>query len=261
MGVTVVGSIAFDTVTTPFASNERELGGSATYAALAAARLTGARIVGPVGEDFSASHAALLTDGGVDVSEIARVVGGETFSWTGYYEFDLSMAHTVETKLNVFEGWRPRLTKAAAGDDVLFLAAMDPETQLDVRAQWHGGKWAALDTMGYWIEHRRDALIEAIGGEKLAEGLRRGGEAARHADPCGGECADHLAERRVLSSHALEVGHAEVFEPPYALHSLSILSSCRSAARCSSFPTGPASRRRCSATACSHSSRAWSSTR
>lgn len=164
MALTVVGSIAFDSVTTPFGSAQRELGGSAVYAALAAAHFAPVRIVGPVGEDFAAEHERLLSGGGVDTSELQRVPGGKTFSWRGRYDFDLSVAHTEETELNVFADWRPHLTGDARASDVLFLAAMDPETQAAVRREWGDGRMCALDTMSYWIEHARDALVETIAG-------------------------------------------------------------------------------------------------
>lgn len=164
MSLTVVGSIAFDSVTTPFGSAERELGGSAVYAALAGAHFGPVRIVGPVGDDFEGEHQRMLEEGGVDTIEVQRVRGARTFSWRGRYEFDLSVAHTEETSLNVFDGWRPHLTKDARASDVLFLAAMDPESQAAVRAEWNGGRLCALDTLSYWIDHKRDALVEAISG-------------------------------------------------------------------------------------------------
>jgi sugar/nucleoside kinase (ribokinase family) len=162
MSLSVVGSIAFDSVRTPFGSADRELGGSAVYAALAAAHFGPARIVGPVGDDFGTDHRRLLDEGGVDTSEIDHVTGTETFSWRGHYEFDLSVAHTEETALNVFEGWHPHLMRESRDADVLFLAAMDPESQASVRDEWRGKRLCALDTIAYWIEHKRDALVEAM---------------------------------------------------------------------------------------------------
>jgi sugar/nucleoside kinase (ribokinase family) len=158
----VVGSIAFDSVSSPFGSAERQLGGSAVYASLAAAFYTDVRVVGPVGDDFSDEHYGVLEGRGIDTGGIQAFAGGRTFFWRGRYAFDMGVAHTEETQLNVFEGWRPRLSKEARDADMLFLAAMDPEVQLDVRQQWKGAKWTALDSMDYWIEHKRDALIEAI---------------------------------------------------------------------------------------------------
>jgi sugar/nucleoside kinase (ribokinase family) len=161
MSVATVGSIAFDSVRSPFGVVEAELGGSAVYAAAAAAFFTDVSIVGPVGDDFRDEHADLLRRAGVDVDGIERVAGGRTFSWRGHYDFDM-VARTDQTQLNVFDGWRPRLPAAARDADVLFLGSMDPQVQAEARAQWRGGKWVALDTMGYWIEHRRSDLIEVI---------------------------------------------------------------------------------------------------
>jgi sugar/nucleoside kinase (ribokinase family) len=162
LSLAVVGSIAFDSVKTPFGEAERQLGGSATYAALAAAHFTGVRIVGPVGDDFPAEHYQLLMRHGVVAADIEHIPGAETFFWRGHYDFDMSVAHTDETELNVFHGWRPGLSREARASDLLFLASMDPEVQAAVRAQWSGSRWCALDTMGFWIETKRDALIEAV---------------------------------------------------------------------------------------------------
>lgn len=164
MSIAAVGSIAFDSVSTPFGSAQRELGGSAVYAAMAAACFTRARVVGVVGGDFDESNYEPLRQRGVIVDDIVRVEDAETFSWTGSFDFDLSVAHTTQTALNVFEGWKPSLSPAAQCAEVLFLGNMDPEVQLDVRRQWRRGRLAALDSMDYWIANKREALIEAIRG-------------------------------------------------------------------------------------------------
>jgi sugar/nucleoside kinase (ribokinase family) len=161
MSIVAVGSIAFDSIRSPFGEVEAELGGSAVYAAIAAACLTDARIVGPVGEDFESRHAEALSESGVCIDDLDRARGARTFSWRGRYEFDM-VARTEETRLEVFEDWRPRLSRSAAEADILFLGSMDPEVQLDVRRQWRGSKWVALDTLGYWIDHKPQALAEAI---------------------------------------------------------------------------------------------------
>lgn len=162
MSFAVVGSIAFDSIRTPFGEAERELGGSATHAAFAGSFFTDVRVVGPVGEDFAASHYELFERNGIATGEMLMVHGGRTFEWRGRYGFDLNVVHTEATELNVFDGWRPRLGERSRHADTLFLAAMDPETQVDVRNQWDGGGWSALDSISYWIETRRDELIEAI---------------------------------------------------------------------------------------------------
>jgi sugar/nucleoside kinase (ribokinase family) len=164
MSLAVVGSVAFDSVKTPFGECERELGGSAAHAALAGALFTEARIVAPVGDDFGPEHELLLTQRGIDTTDLEYHKEAKTFAWRGHYDFDLAVAHTESTELNVFEGWRPELSAKARQADLLFLASMDPEMQIEVRKQWQGAKWAALDSIGYWIDHKREALIEAIGG-------------------------------------------------------------------------------------------------
>ena len=163
MSFTVVGSIAFDSIRTPFGEAERELGGSATHAALAGSFFTDVRVVGPVGEDFDDAHYELLERNGIATEEMVKVRGARTFEWRGHYEYDLNVAHTDATELNVFDGWQPRLAQESREADTLFLAAMDPETQIDVRNQWEGTGWSALDSNSYWIGTKREALVAAIG--------------------------------------------------------------------------------------------------
>lgn len=163
MSLAVVGSIAFDTIRTPFGEAERELGGSATHAAFAASFFTDVRVVGPVGDDFEPAHYELFEANDIATNEMVTVPGGRTFEWSGSYGYDMNVAHTERTDLNVFDGWRPRLAEASRQAATLFLAAMDPETQADVRGQWQGDGWSALDSLSYWIETKRDALVAAIG--------------------------------------------------------------------------------------------------
>jgi len=164
MSLAVVGSVAFDSITSPFGQVERQLGGSATYAALAASQFTDVRLVAPVGDDFDAEHYGVLEGRAIDTGAIQVFPGAKTFFWRGRYEFDMSVAHSDETELNVFAGWRPRLSGEARQSEMLFLAAMDPETQLDVRKQWLGAKFSALDSNAYWIEHKPEELVAAIRG-------------------------------------------------------------------------------------------------
>jgi sugar/nucleoside kinase (ribokinase family) len=163
MSFAVVGSIAFDSIRTPFGEAARELGGSATHAAFAGSFFTDVGIVGPVGEDFESPHYELFESNGIATGEMVKVRGGRTFAWSGHYGYDMNVAHTDSTELNVFDGWQPRLADRSREADTLFLAAMDPETQADVRGQWQGGGWSALDSLSYWIDTKRDVLVEAIG--------------------------------------------------------------------------------------------------
>jgi sugar/nucleoside kinase (ribokinase family) len=162
MSLTVVGSIAFDSVSTPFGERERMLGGSAVHFALSASLFADVHVVGPVGDDFGEEHMELLSSRGVDVTDIERVAG-RTFSWRGHYEADLNVAHTDDTQLGVFADFEPKLSEASKRADVLFLGNIQPDLQRRVRAQCVTTRLAALDSMNLWIETTRDSLIAAVG--------------------------------------------------------------------------------------------------
>ena len=164
MAVTVVGSIAFDSVKTPFGERERMLGGAAVHFALAASFFDEVRVVGPVGDDFGEAELDVLRGRGVDVSDIEHVAGGETFFWAGEYGWDLNSRETLETRLGVFEHFEPKLSPAARDSEVLFLANIQPDVQRAVREQCTGARFAALDSMNLWIEIARDSLVQTIGG-------------------------------------------------------------------------------------------------
>jgi sugar/nucleoside kinase (ribokinase family) len=161
MSLTVVGSIAFDSVRTPFGERERMLGGSAVHFALAARFFCDVHVVGPVGDDFSDEHTELLRSRGVDTSDIERVEGGSTFFWRGHYEHDLNVAHTDDTQLGVFADFQPKLSDASQGASTLFLGNIQPDLQQEVRAQC-SARFAALDSMNLWIETTKGSLVEAI---------------------------------------------------------------------------------------------------
>ena len=162
MSLTVVGSIAFDSVRTPFGERERMLGGSAVHFSLAASFFSDVHVVGPVGDDFGDDELAVLEGRGVDTNDIERVEGGETFFWRGHYDYDLNIAHTDDTQLNVFGDFEPKLSAASRSANILFLANIQPELQRQVRAQCEAG-FAALDSMNMWIETARESLLAAIG--------------------------------------------------------------------------------------------------
>lgn len=162
MALTVVGSIAFDAVKTPFGEREKMLGGSAVHFALAASFFTEVHVVGSVGEDFSEEELGLLRERGIQTDDIERVPGAETFFWKGRYEYDLNVAHTEETRLNVFAEFEPKLSEASRQADTLFLANIQPDLQREVRAQCDTASFSALDSMNLWIENSREALVEAI---------------------------------------------------------------------------------------------------
>jgi sugar/nucleoside kinase (ribokinase family) len=162
MSLTVVGSIAFDAIRTPFGERERALGGSATHFSLAASYFTEVRPVGPVGDDFGDAELDVLRHHGVITDDIDHVEGGQTFFWSGEYDWDLNAAKTLDTQLNVFGDFQPKLSEAARDCDLLFLANIQPDLQRDVRAQCGGVQVAALDSMNFWIEKTRGSLLETI---------------------------------------------------------------------------------------------------
>jgi sugar/nucleoside kinase (ribokinase family) len=162
MPITVVGSIAYDSVKTPFGERERMLGGAAVHFALAASFFEEVRVVGPVGEDFSERHLEAMTTRGVNVSDVQRIAGGKTFFWRGEYGWDLNSRETLDTQLGVFEGFQPKLSAQSRASDVLFLANIQPDLQRDVRAQMPHARFVALDSMNLWIEVARDSLVGAI---------------------------------------------------------------------------------------------------
>jgi sugar/nucleoside kinase (ribokinase family) len=163
MSLVVVGSIAFDAVKTPFGERERMLGGSAVHFALAASFFSDVRVVGPVGDDFGDEEHAVLRDRGVNTDDIEHVPGGKTFFWRGEYEWNLNVRHTLDTQLNVFGEFEPKLSEESRQADVLFLANIQPDLQRRVREQCERTRLAGLDSMNLWIETTRDALVRTIG--------------------------------------------------------------------------------------------------
>ena len=163
MSVVVVGSIAFDAVKTPFGERERMLGGSAVHFSLAGSFFSDVRVVGPVGDDFGEAEYDVLRAHGVNTDEIEHVEGGKTFFWAGEYEWNVNIRHTLDTQLNVFGDFEPKLSEATKQAEILFLANIQPDLQRDVREQCTGAKLAGLDSMNYWIESTRDSLVRTIG--------------------------------------------------------------------------------------------------
>ncbi len=161
MALTVVGSIAFDSVRTPFGERQRMLGGSAVHFALAASFFTEVRVVGSVGDDFGSEALELLASRGIVTEDIEVVPEGETFSWSGHYEHDMNVAHTDDTRLNVFAEFTPKLSALSREAQTLFLGNIQPDLQRDVRRQ-SSASFAALDSMNLWIETARDSLLTAI---------------------------------------------------------------------------------------------------
>jgi sugar/nucleoside kinase (ribokinase family) len=163
MSITVVGSIAYDAVKTPFGERERMLGGAAVHFALAASFFDQVvRVVGPVGDDFGEAELDVMRARGVDVSDVERIAGGKTFFWRGEYGWDLNSRETLDTQLGVFEGFAPKLSSDSRASDVLFLANIQPDLQREVRSQLPSARFVALDSMNLWIDIARDSLVQAI---------------------------------------------------------------------------------------------------
>jgi sugar/nucleoside kinase (ribokinase family) len=161
MSLLVVGSVALDSVETPFGSRENVLGGSATYFSASASLLAKVSVVGVVGEDFEQGQLEFLRARGVELDGLERVPG-RTFRWKGRYGYDLNTAQTLDTQLNVFEHFQPKLNAQARAADRIFLGNIDPDLQLRVLDQVAKPKLVCADTMNYWIESKRPALQKLL---------------------------------------------------------------------------------------------------
>ena len=157
----VVGSLAYDGITTPSGSVDRALGGSANYFSLASSLFTKVRVVGVVGEDYGQEDYELLNKRGVDLSGLSKVPG-KTFFWQGSYEGDLNEAKTLKTELNVFEHFNPQLPTHYQDSDFVFLANIAPELQLQVLEQVKSPKFVGMDTMNFWISIKADVLKKVL---------------------------------------------------------------------------------------------------
>jgi sugar/nucleoside kinase (ribokinase family) len=157
----VVGSIALDTVETPFGRAEEALGGTAVYFSLAASLFTSVQMVGVVGRDFPVEGIDLLQRRKVDLAGLQRQ-SGETFRWVGEYDFNMNIAHTLDTRLNVFETFHPTLPERYRDAQLVFLGNIDPVLQLEVLQQVRGPRFTALDTMNFWIERKKTELSAVV---------------------------------------------------------------------------------------------------
>jgi len=161
MSIVVVGTVAFDTVETPFGRGENVLGGSATYFSTSASFFTDVSLVAVVGEDFPDEHVAFLTSRDIDTTGLARIPG-KTFHWSGKYGYDLNEAQTLDTQLNVLMEFRPDLPESYRDAEYLFLANIDPDLQLEVLRQVRNPRLVACDTMNYWISSKPEALQNVL---------------------------------------------------------------------------------------------------
>ncbi|HEV2964571.1 MAG TPA: PfkB family carbohydrate kinase [Candidatus Angelobacter sp.] len=161
MSLLVVGSVAFDSVKTPYGSVDRVLAGAGTYFSFAASFFTDVRVVAVVGEDFTAKEEKLFLNRGIDISGIAHAKG-KSFFWAGEYGENVNEAKTLDTQLGVFADFNPQIPEKLRNTDYVFLANIDPVLQVNVRKQVNGAKFVGGDTMNYWINGSRPQLVEML---------------------------------------------------------------------------------------------------
>ncbi|MFC1632469.1 PfkB family carbohydrate kinase [Candidatus Omnitrophota bacterium] len=158
MSILVVGTVALDTVQTPFGKVNQALGGSGTYSSVSASFFSQVKLVSIVGGDFPKKSIAFLHSQGIDTSGLQIVQNGRTFKWSGAYTTELNCAQTLKTELNLLSGFKPCLPQGYKNEKLIFLANIDPEVQLAVLEQLNKPGLVVLDTMNYWIEHNPGAL-------------------------------------------------------------------------------------------------------
>ncbi len=161
MSILVVGTVAIDSVKTPFGVREKVLGGSATYFSMAASFFNKVNLIAVVGKDFPGNYLKLFEEKKIGTDGL-QIMDGKTFRWKGCYEYDLNTAHTIYTHLNVLQKFKPQIPKSLKNSEHIFLANIDPELQHDVLRQVTRPKLVACDSMNYWIEHKRKALEELL---------------------------------------------------------------------------------------------------
>jgi sugar/nucleoside kinase (ribokinase family) len=162
MSVLVVGSVALDNVRTPFGEVKEALGGSCAYASTAASYFADVAIVGIIGGDFPREHVKLLQSRGIETSGLEVDASGQTFRWRGYYEYDMNQAHTLQTALNVFAKFRPKIPDTLRKQPFVMLGNIDPELQLEVLEQMEKPRLAMADTMNFWIEGKQETLLKVL---------------------------------------------------------------------------------------------------
>ena len=164
MSLLVVGSVAFDAVETPFGKCEKMLGGSASHFSISASFFTDVSIVGVVGGDFTEADGEVFKKHNIGTHDLERIPEGKTFRCAGRYEYDLNVAHTLDTQLNVFADFKPKLSEKSKSSRLVFLGNIQPDLQREVREQMPNAELVALDTMNLWIENTRDSLLRTIRG-------------------------------------------------------------------------------------------------
>ena len=162
MSLLVVGSVAFDAVETPFGKREQMLGGSASHFSISASFFTDVSLVAVVGGDFGDEERAVFAQHNIDTTDLEIIPDGKTFRWFGRYEYDLNVAHTLDTHLNVFAGFQPKLSEGSKKSRLIFLGNIQPDLQRGVRKQVPDAELVALDTMNLWIDTTRESLQKTI---------------------------------------------------------------------------------------------------
>ena len=176
MSLLVIGTLAYDTIETPYARRENVLGGSAVYFSVSASNFGAVRLVGVVGGDFEKKDLELMSARGVDTRGVEKVADGKSFRWAGRYEADWNTRTTLETQLNVFEHFDPKVPKAFRDSRYVFLTNAEPKVQLRALEQCTQPEFVVADTMNLWIEIRRDELLEVL---RRVDGIVLNDEEAR----------------------------------------------------------------------------------
>jgi cytidine kinase len=192
MSLTVVGSVAFDALESPFGKRDRILGGAATHFGLSASFFTKVNAVGVVGGDFGEAEWDVFRRHFINTDDIEVVPDGKTFFWSGRYDYDMNTAQTLDTQLNVFETFNPRLSENSKSSKLLFLANILPMLQKQVREQCPDAAFVAMDTMNFWISSMKEAVIATI---KVVDCIIINDAEARQLT---GEPNIHLAARKIM---------------------------------------------------------------
>ncbi|MDD2891199.1 MAG: PfkB family carbohydrate kinase [bacterium] len=162
MSILVVGSVALDTIETPFGKRKDILGGSATYFSYSASFFTGVKLVAVVGDDFPKKHISLLKSRGINLDGLKVIKNGKTFRWSGSYKYDMNEATTHSTDLNVFETFKPQIPESYKNSEYVLLANIDPDLQLNVLSQVKKPKLIAADSMNLWINTKKSSLMKLL---------------------------------------------------------------------------------------------------
>ena len=189
MSVLVVGSVALDSIKTPFGKRDDILGGSATFFSIAASFFNKVDMVAAVGEDFPRAYIDIFRRRGIGLDGLT-VSPGKTFRWKGFYEYDLNTAHTLSTHLNVFRDFDPKVPKHLCRPDILFLANIDPGLQRNVLTQVKRPRLVACDSMNYWIQNKRSCLVSLLKSVDIFLVNDAGEAAERRIEPDQGGSGD-----------------------------------------------------------------------